>query len=84
MHTTVDYSNSPSAAFDAIEDIKQWFGQAKWDEISPMFSKLKNVQRFTFYAEFSGVQGFPVKAWYELYNGQGSWDKAWAEVETEA
>lgn len=73
MHTTIDYSGSPSMAFDAVEDIKEWLGKAKWDEISPMMAKVTDCEQFRMYAWLAGVQGFPVKAWYEIYHGQGSW-----------
>lgn len=73
MHTTIDYTNSPSQAFDAVEDIKNYLGLDKWNEISPMMAKVANCGQFALYASLAGVQGFPVKAWYELYHGQGSW-----------
>ena len=73
MHTTINYSNSQTPSFDAIEDIKDWFGQKKWDELSPMMAKVIDQEQFELYANLGGVQGFPVKAWYELYHGQGSW-----------
>ncbi len=73
MHTTIDYSKSPSARFDAVEDIKAWLGQERWDTVSPEMAKVKNCGQFALYASLAGVQGFPVIAWYELYQGQGSW-----------
>jgi hypothetical protein len=80
MHTDVSYKNRLTPAFDAVEDVKNWFGPERWETISPVMAVVKDVQQFCFYAEFGGVKGFPVKAWYELYQGQGSWDKAWAEI----
>lgn len=73
MHITIDYSISPSPKFDAIEHIKEWLGQERWDKISPEMSKIKDHAQFQLIASFGGVQGFPVKAWYELYHGDGSW-----------
>ena len=73
MHTTLDYSKRTTPAFDAVEDIKQWLGTERWDKVSPEMAKVKNCGQFAMYASLAGVQGFPVKAWYELYHGQGSW-----------
>ena len=72
MHNTIDYSNSPCPSSDAVEDIKDWLGD-KWDVISPEMAKVTNQENFTIYASLVGIQGFPVKAWYELYHGEGSW-----------
>lgn len=72
MHTTIDYSKSASPAFDAVEDVKQWFGK-RWDIISPEMAKITDCRCFEAYASFAGVEGYPVRAWYELYHGQGSW-----------
>lgn len=73
MHTTIDYSNRPAKAFDAVEDIKKWFGPEKWEKVSPMMAAVKHCGNFAMYASLGGVQGYPVIAWYELYHGQGSW-----------
>lgn len=73
MHTTVDYSKSPSARFDAVEDIKSWLGAERWALVSPEMAKVINCGQFVLYASLAGVQGFPVRAWYELYQGEGSW-----------
>jgi hypothetical protein len=81
MHATIDYSKSPAPAFDAVEDIKLWLGQAKWDQVHPRMSKITDVRIFAFYAELAGIQGFPIEAWWELIHGEGSWDKAWAALE---
>jgi hypothetical protein len=73
MHTTIDYGNSPCPAADAVNDIKEWLGMDRWDMISPEMAKVTHCGHFAMYASLTGVQGFPVKAWYELYHGQGSW-----------
>ena len=74
MSTTISYANSPCPATDAVNDIKEWLGD-NWDAISQEMSKVSDCRRFAFYATFSGVQGYPVIAWYELYHGQGSWQE---------
>lgn len=74
MKTTVDYSKSPSPQFDAVEDVKSYFG-SRWDEVSKLMAGVKDREQFGAWASFAGIEGLPVKAWYDLYNGQGSWDK---------
>jgi hypothetical protein len=73
MHATIDYNKSQAPNFDAVKDIKGWFGPERWAIISPKMAKITNCGQFALYAEFSGVRGFPVRAWYELYHGEGSW-----------
>lgn len=73
MKTTKDYSQSPAPAFDAVNDIMEYFGDKKYNEISPQMSLIKNCRQFQFYCMAAGIKGFPVKAWYEHYHGQGTW-----------
>ena len=72
MHNTIDYAKSPAPAFDAVEDVRNWFG-AKYDTIAQELSKVTNCAQFALYCSLAGIQGFPVKAWYEHFHGQGSW-----------
>ncbi len=73
MHTIIDYSQSPSKSFDAVEDIKEWLGKDRWAVVSPEMAEVKDQERFELYASLAGISGYPVKAWFELYHGQGSW-----------
>ena len=73
MHSTIDYSKSPCAAFDAVEDIKQWLGPERYSKIAPEMAKLTHCGAFAMYCSLAGIQGFPVKAWYEHFQGQGKW-----------
>jgi len=82
MHTTKDYSKSPTKAFDAVEDIKEWLGAERWSVISPEMAKVTNPNQFTFYCDISGISGYPVEAWYDLYHGQGAYQKAIATSES--
>ena len=73
MSYTIDFSKSPCPAADAVQAVKDWLGPETWDKISPMMAKIDDPETFIFAANFAGVRGYPVKAWYELYHGQGSW-----------
>ena len=84
MHTLIDYSKRLTPRFDAVQDIKDWLGQHKWDEISPQMAEVKDPRAFTFLAGLAGIQGFPVGAWYDLYNGEGSYALATTQVPEEA
>lgn len=72
MSYIIDFSKSPCPSADAIDAIKDWLGP-KWDKISPIMAQIEDQAYFDLAAEFAGVRGFPVRAWYELYHGQGSW-----------
>ena len=72
MHTTINYGKSPAPNFDAVNDVKEWLG-AKYDTIAPEMAKVTNCYHFTCYCELAGIKGFPIKAWYEHFHGQGSW-----------
>lgn len=73
MHNTIDYSKSPAPAFDAVEDIKDWLSPERYDKLAPEMAKLTHCGNFAMYCMLAGIQGFPVKAWYESFHGQGSW-----------
>ena len=70
------YNESPAKAFDAVEDIKDYLTAADWNEISAFMSAISNIEEFSRYALSYGIKGYPVQAWYELYNGQNSWKTA--------
>ena len=76
MKTQIDYAGSPAPRFDAVEDIKDYFGK-RWDKVSGLMGAIHDVELFEQWANFSGVEGFPVKAWYDLYHGEGAYDAAW-------
>ena len=79
-----DYTNSPTKAFDAVEDIKDWFKHSgrEWDVLSPNMAKVVDVEQFVNWAGFAGIEGYPVEAWYDLYHGQGAYRKAMDIVDT--
>jgi hypothetical protein len=77
MKRVVDYGRSPTPAFDAVEDVKKELGLKRWNVVQPMMAKIVDPEQFALWADFAGISGFPVQAWYELYHGGGSWEKAW-------
>lgn len=83
MKKTIDYSKSLCPAFDAVEDIKAELGP-RWASASPLMARVTNPSDFAQWASFAGVEGFPVGAWYELYHGAGSWEKAWDKLVRES
>ena len=72
-HTTINYSNSPAPAFDAVEDIRQWLGPTYDKLIEAGIGNETSHAKFALYCSFAGIQGFPVKAWYESFHGEGTW-----------
>jgi hypothetical protein len=81
MHTDISYKNEPAPRHKAIEDIKDWFGPEKFEELQGMMKHVTDVKQFRFYCGLGGVEGFPVMAWYDSFHGEGAWDKAWSELE---
>lgn len=75
MKHTIDYTNSLAPAFDAVEDIRNWLGEDKYNELYPKLAEMDNCAVFALCCSFVGIQGFPVKAWYEVMHGQGSWNQ---------
>lgn len=75
MKTTIDYSKSPAKAFDAVEDVKEWFDD-RWPVVSDMMKGITDPEAFSIAASFGGVEGYPVEAWYDLYHGQGAYGRA--------
>lgn len=73
MHVTIDYSKSPAAKHDAMQDVMEWFG-SRWETVNAIMKEVKDVRSFTFAANFAGVRGFPVSAWYDHYWGEGAYD----------
>lgn len=76
MHTLKDYSKSPAPAFDAVEDIKEYLGKARWRKLYPLMAAVTDPNQFDTMCSFAGISGAPVRYWYELYHGGGSWNRA--------
>lgn len=55
----------------AIEDIRDYLGPDNFQKFTREFKRVKDlsVDQFTFYASLVGVEGYPVKAWYNYCFG---------------
>jgi|HubBroStandDraft_2_1064218.scaffolds.fasta_scaffold03417_10 hypothetical protein len=67
MHYDVDYSNKPDADLLALEDICDYIGRDKFNELTTMFQARTQLsfEQFSAWVSLTGVQGFPVRAWYK-------------------
>lgn len=82
MRTTKDYSKSPAPKFDAVQDIMEYLGREKYDElIENGMGEFKNPNQFSFFCMLAGIDGFPVEAWYDHFHGEGSFKAAIARLE---
>lgn len=70
MKYTRDYSGMDSISKHkrAIRDIKQYLGGDRFNELTRDFQDVGSMsfESFSKYAWLAGIQGYPVKAWYEL------------------
>lgn len=74
MSVTISYKH-PSDTIKrerAMEDIRDWFGD-RWPKIDAIMRDVKDGREFTIGAEFAGVRGYPVIAWYDHYHGDGAY-----------
>lgn len=73
-HYTVDYSNlndDPIAKHNkAIEDIKEYLGDDRFKTLTEKFKQMSpSLDQFELMVSFAGVQGYPVKAWFNYCYG---------------
>lgn len=67
-HYDISYKDLPEAQAHtkAIQDIKEYLGDDRFDKITKEFQKkILSFDNFAMYASITGVQGFPVQAWYK-------------------
>ncbi len=69
MHYDVDYSKlDPVAKHNkAIQDIKDYMGNQRFRHLTKLFRESADSispDQFALMTSFAGVQGYPVKAWY--------------------
>jgi hypothetical protein len=82
MKTTKDYTNSPAKNFDAVNDIMDYLGKKKYNEVVKSgIGQITDPNHFSFLCMIAGIEGFPVIAWYDHFHGQGAFDKAFAKLE---
>lgn len=72
MKTTIDYSKELTPKFSAVEDIKEYLGES-YDAIAEIMKDVIDKKSFLFACNVMGIEGFPVGAWYEHFNGEESW-----------
>ena len=84
MKTVIDYTKRLTPKFDAVEDVKEWLGTDKWNEVSPKMAQISNPQQFAFLAGLAGVHDFAVEAWYDLYWGDGAYKREWAKIDDDS
>lgn len=58
-----DYSTSPSPAFDAVEDLKEYFGKG-FGALSQMLKTAKTLSQFLYWCHHLGIHGYAAIAWY--------------------
>lgn len=70
MHYSVDYSSFTDEVAKhncAIQDIKEYLGEERFKNITQIAKDQPEpftLEQFTLAVSFAGVQGYPVKAWY--------------------
>lgn len=74
MKTTIDYSNDPAPMHKAVEDIKDYLGDA-YDNAAEVVKRLESRELFSQVCGFMGIEGLPVRAWYDHFHGEGAFAK---------
>lgn len=74
MHYEIDYSKYMTLEEKkqaCIDDIKEFLGEKRYNNIIGEFKKVKNMteSRFALYMSIAGVTGYPVKVLYEIIYG---------------
>ena len=72
MHVIEDYSglSVEQQRQRALADLRDFFGEERFEEVSKSFPKPKmSYALFDKWACFAGVQGLPVRFWYEYVYG---------------
>ena len=72
MKTTIDYAASEAPSFDAVEDVKDYLG-SRYDAVASEMKRITDCEQFAMWCAFAGIEGFPVRAWYEHFHGAGTW-----------
>lgn len=75
MKTTIDYSKSPAPDFDCVADVQAYLGK-RYDSVAEQFKKL-NADQFTIACSFIGIEGRPIRAWFDHFHGKGAYAKEW-------
>ena len=69
MHNTISYAHLPEdqKKREALKDIREWLGTRKYNQLVKEFRwhKPMPLEQFTGLCSIAGIQGYPVKVWYE-------------------
>lgn len=71
-HVIEDYSglSVEQQRQKALADLRGFFGEERFEKVSKSFPEAKmSYSRFAEWADFAGVQGLPVRFWYEYVYG---------------
>lgn len=70
MHYEIQYDpKDPCRDEKAIDDVKNYLGEAKFIELTGLLQKDKlSLKEFRLIVSFTGVQGFPAEAWWKYCN----------------
>ncbi len=70
MHTTINYAGltEDQKKTKAIEDIKDFRGAKWYDDMTELFraGRKYTYEQFALAASIGGIQGYPVKVWYDI------------------
>lgn len=66
MHKNIHYSGE-HADIHALSDLKKWIGTKRYNTLTKEFRKhpAMEMEKFELLVSFSGVSGFPVRAWHK-------------------
>ena len=67
-YTGYDHLDGDEKARAGVQDVVDWLGQEKFDEITAALRQedpQPSLEKFRIIAGFGGVSGYPVQAWYE-------------------
>lgn len=73
MKQIISYTNEPAPKHKAVEDIKFYLGD-QYDNAAMHMKAVTDTYDFhACCAMFLGIEGFPVKAWFDHFHGEGAW-----------
>lgn len=80
MRVTKDYSQSFAPNWEAVNDVMNYLGD-RYAAIAAQMKEVIDPDHFSFYCAFAGIEGMPVRAWYDHFHGEGNFEFRVAEKE---